>query len=305
METRETIIRTIEKLADFQMRKSTHIRFLENCATESVVPKGLKLQLQVQVGENTRLQKAVDDILRKTSMEITRLVSDEHYQQLQESKPKMTVLEDKLRKFTKDEGEFNRITHNIFTKTEAKKNKIVDKQVKKLGRLTDTRDCYIDHVSQGDKSKSEMSQASQTYAKQNTKDETKPSGSAGNSGKKKPKQRSKKPSKKPVTNPNPQKQQPVEKRTSNESKNEVAPSSTKMSYSKAVKTGQPRQPKQSEEQVQPQTGMQKQLSSVIEQLVGCLKALNGTGGSFASPAENNGENKRKFKKKYSGVKRQF
>ena len=305
METRETIIRTIEKLADFQMRKSTHIRFLENCVTESVVPKGLKLQLQVQVGENTRLQKAVDDILRKTLMEITRLVSDEHYQQLQESKPKMTVLEDKLRKFTKDEGEFNIITHNIFTKTEAKKNKIIDKQAKKLGRLTDTRDCYIDHVSQSDKSKSEMPQASQTNAKQKTKDDTKPRGSTGNSEKKKPKQGSKKNSKKPVITPNPQKQQPDEKRTSNESKNEVAPSSTKMSYSKAVTTGQPRQPKQGKEQVQHQTGMQKQLSSVIEQLVSCLKALNGTGGSSASPAEKNGENKRKFKKKYNGENRQF
>ena len=78
-----------------------------------------------------------------------------------------------------------------------------------------------------------------------------------------------------------------------------------MSYSKAVKTGQPRQPKQGEEQVQHQTGMQKQLSSVIEQLVSCLKALNGTGGSFASPAEKNGENKRKFKKKYNGEKDSF
>ena len=46
-------------------------------------------------------------------MEITRLVSDEHYQQLQESKPKMTVLEDKLRKVTKDEGEFNIITISL------------------------------------------------------------------------------------------------------------------------------------------------------------------------------------------------
>ena len=65
-------------------------------------------------------------------MEITRLVLDEHYQQLQESKPMMAVLEDKLRKYTKDEGEFNIITHNIFTKTEAKKNKIIDKQAKNL-----------------------------------------------------------------------------------------------------------------------------------------------------------------------------
>ena len=125
------------------MRKSSHICFLENCVTESVVPKGLKLQLQVQVGENMLLQNRVDEILRKTSMEITRVVSDEHYLQLQESKPKMTVLKDKLRKFTKDKGEFNTITHNIFTKTETKKNKIVVRQTKKLNRLTDTRDCYI------------------------------------------------------------------------------------------------------------------------------------------------------------------
>ena len=130
MESKETIIRKIENLADFQMRKSSHIHFLENCVTESVVPKGLNLQLQVHVAENMRLQKELDEILRKTSMEITRIVSDEHYLQLQESKPTMTVLEDKLRKFTKDGGESNTITHNIFTKTETKKNKIVDRQIK-------------------------------------------------------------------------------------------------------------------------------------------------------------------------------
>ena len=105
-----------------------------------------------------------------------------------------------------------------------------------------------------------------------------------------------KPSKKPITNPNPQKQQPIEKRTSIESKNEVAPSITKMSYSKAVKTGQQRQTKQSEVQVHPQPGMLKQLSSVIEQLVGCLKALNGTGGSSALPAKNNGKKQKTIQK---------
>ena len=132
METKEIFIRKIETLADIQMKKSQHIRFLENCVTESVVPKGLKLKLQLQDGENMRLQKKIDEILRKNSMEITRVVSDEHYLQLQESKPKMTVLADKLRKFTKDEGEFNIITHNIFTKTDTKKNKIVDRQNQKL-----------------------------------------------------------------------------------------------------------------------------------------------------------------------------
>ena len=302
METKETIIRKIEKLADFQMRKSSHIRFLENCVTESVIPKGLKLQLQVQVGENTRLQNRVDEILQKTSMEITRVVSDEHYLQLQESKQKMTVLEDKLRKFTKDEGEFNTITHNIFTKTETKKNKIVDRQTKKLNRLTDTRDCYI--VSQNDEIDSENAKPKQTNAILGAKDQTKPNSNAVKSAKKRPKQRSNQHTKKPVASPKSQKQQPVEM-LSNQSKNEVAPNSTKMSYSKAVKTGLPRQAKQSNKQVQPETGMQKHLSSVIQQLVGCLKALSGTEGSFASPAEKNGGNKRRFKKKYRGVKKQF
>ena len=130
METKETIIRKTENLADFQMRKSSHICFLENCVTESFVTKGLKLQLQVQVGENMLLQKRVGEILRKTLMEITRVESDEHYLQRLESKPKMILLEDKQRKFTKVKGEFNTITHRILTKFETRKNKIVNRQTK-------------------------------------------------------------------------------------------------------------------------------------------------------------------------------
>lgn len=202
------------------MRKSTHIRFLENCITESVVPKGLKLELRVQVGENTRLQNVVDRILRKTSMEITRIVSDEHYLQLQESKPKMTELENKVRKMTSNEGEFNIITHNIFTKTEAKKNKIVDKQTKKLSKLTETRDCYTDHVSQ---SEAETSRAKQSNNGLKMKDENKPKHTACTSDQKKQKQRrSKQAPNKAQTkllDIHPRKTQPVEmKITTNESK---------------------------------------------------------------------------------------
>ena len=50
---------------------------------------------------------------------------------------------------------------------------------------------------------------------------------------------------------------------------------------------------------------EKNLSSVIQQLEGCLKALSGTGDSSASHAESNGGNKRRFKKKYRGVKTVF
>ena len=65
----------------------------------------------------------------------------------------------------------------------------------------------------------------------------------------------------------------------------------------AAKTSRPEQ-----RQVQQQTRMGKHLSSVIQQLVGCLKVLSGTGGSSTSPAENNGGNKIRLKKKYRGVK---
>ena len=240
-------------------------------------------------------------------MEITRVVSDKHYRQLQESKPKMTELENKLRQFSKDEGEFNTITHNIFTKTESKKNKIVDKQNKKLNKLTDTRDCYIDHVSQGEKSgqKSKETSSKETSARQNTKNENKPSSNTGSSGNKKPKQRSKKTQDKPAMQLISKNQPSTGNGTSNEQKNEVAPRSTEKSYSAAVKTGQPKQTKKNPGQIPHQTGMQNQLSSVIEQLINCLKVLNGTGGSSALPAESSGGSKRKFEKKYSGVKRRY
>ena len=76
--------------------------------------------------------------------------------------------------------------HNIFTKTETKKNKIVDRQtIKNLNRLTDTRDCYI--VSQNDEIDSENAKPKQTNAIQYAKDQTKLNSNVGKSAKRKPK----------------------------------------------------------------------------------------------------------------------
>ena len=72
-----------------------------------------------------RLQKTVDDTLRKISMKTTRVVSDEHYLQLQESKPKMTVLEDELRMFIKDEDEFNAISTISLQKLKQGKTRLL------------------------------------------------------------------------------------------------------------------------------------------------------------------------------------
>ena len=49
--------------------------------------------------------------------------------------------------------------------------------------------------------------------------------------------------------------------------------------------------------------MHNQLSSVIERLVGCLRALNGTGGSSALPAENNEKKQKTIQKEIRRVKK--
>ena len=136
-------IQEVKRLADFQMRKSTHIRFLENCIAEPVVPKGLRMNLEVQVGANDRLQKAVNSVLEKTSLEICRLVKEEHMMQPQESKGKMAGLENKLRSDLSDEGKFNELMADIFTATENKKNKIIVRQNSKLEKLQCARDIII------------------------------------------------------------------------------------------------------------------------------------------------------------------
>ena len=113
MTEKEALTRKIGKLADFQMRKSTHQRFLENCIAENVVPNGLQLKLQVHVGNNDRLQAAVNRILSKTSMEIARLVA-EHSLPLIESKLKMAELDEELKMTVNNEGEVNTISEDFF-----------------------------------------------------------------------------------------------------------------------------------------------------------------------------------------------
>ena len=119
-------MRKIEKMADFQMRKATHIRFLENCLAENVIPKGLRLEKQMMVGGNSNLQGTVDKTLQKFSLDLVRLVCDDHSRQPYESKGKMLELEADLKKHLNDERKFNDMSSEIFTKTETNKNKIIE-----------------------------------------------------------------------------------------------------------------------------------------------------------------------------------
>ena len=130
----------IEKMAEFQMRKATHIRFLENCIEENVVPKGLMLEKKIMVGERSNLQEIVDRALLKFSMEIMRLVNEERHRQLHNSKGDMLQIEADLKRELNDEAKFNEISGEFFSKIEHKKNAIVEKQQKKLANLIDKRD---------------------------------------------------------------------------------------------------------------------------------------------------------------------
>lgn len=144
----EKAIQEVKKLADFQMRKSQHIQFLEGCIADSVVPKGLKLTLSLHIGDNNKAQEIVDRILHKTSLEICRIVRDEHQSQLFNSKGKMTDLERKLKTEVRDERKFNEIADQIFKQTEAKKNQIENRQNKKLQHLKSERDSDVVFIRQ-------------------------------------------------------------------------------------------------------------------------------------------------------------
>ena len=93
---------------------------LENCLAENVVPKGLKLEKQVVVGEGSNLQETVDKALQKFSLEIIRLVCEDH-SQLNEPRGKMLKLEDDLKKHLNDDRKFNNISSEIFQKKKKRK----------------------------------------------------------------------------------------------------------------------------------------------------------------------------------------
>jgi len=284
-----TIISKIEKMADFQMRKSTHIQFLENCIDENVVPYGLMLKLQVQVGENGRLQESVDRILYKTSMEIARLVRDEHYVQLQEFKGSMKHLELLLKEKIKDEGEINIINASIFEKTDNKKNQIIDKQNKKLKKLIDARNKKTEaHKNDLDLQKERSTkhspplkcakqkiQINKVHQTQNTKTST-----------------SKHVNKPETTDAKANLQ-------SDQQKNLNAQGRQEISYAEAVKMGK---------KVNQTNTLNQQppiLNQAINQLIKTLQALKGTDGLYVSPIDTNGANKRKLKKKWKEVRTQF
>ena len=68
-------VKDLMKMADMQMRHSMHTRFLDNCLSESLIPKGMQVNLIIHIGEESNeIQGVVNKMLEKTLLEITRVV---------------------------------------------------------------------------------------------------------------------------------------------------------------------------------------------------------------------------------------
>ena len=128
-------IRQLQLLVEKQMKSQLHVRFLENCKTENVIPKGLQLKLKVSVGrDTTELQKSVDDLLFKVSRDICDRVRDDHLRRSHE----YSCLVEKTRNEIKNaltDDELITVDSNIFEQTERTKTILVVKHNKKINYL--------------------------------------------------------------------------------------------------------------------------------------------------------------------------
>ena len=115
------------------MESSLHARFLQNCIESECVPEGMLLKKKIYVGKNfSDLQKSVDDLLKKVSLDICEKVSSAHQQKVRQME--MESLRDILK--TKSDDEYvSEFDQKVFEKTERKNNSNLEKQNKKLKRL--------------------------------------------------------------------------------------------------------------------------------------------------------------------------
>ena len=70
-------MKDLMKIAEIQTSYSMHTRFLENSMSESLIPKGMQVNLKIHIGEDSdEIQTVVNKMLKKTMLEITRVVRD-------------------------------------------------------------------------------------------------------------------------------------------------------------------------------------------------------------------------------------
>ena len=333
MASEDPYVSELQKLAEKQMKSTLHAKFLENCRSDGVIPKGLQLKLQVSVGKDSdseNLQKSVNVLLDRVSLEICDRVRDFHLRRSHELSRLLESKRDEL-KTRKSPNDLLIIDSSIKRQTDEKKEVLQAKHEKKLNSLrnqselipvteTDhlernpqqTRDTTAPWIEVRQKRTRNCKQNIKTGkymqpAKQPVKDraKTKPQTKSAkqpvtNRTKTKPPTRpAKQPEKGPSRNSPSAQAENLEDPT--DSKNVTAPS-TRISYLEAAKNGAMRQT--------PVTSLQEsleKLTRLVSDLITATKQKDGDAkdASYDAPTRGRGEQQRRDYGRYRKEKSQF
>jgi len=127
--------RKLAVMAEKHMRSGMHVRFLEECSAEGVVPKGLLLKLQVSVGDDTKnLQKSIDQLLHKVSLDICDRIKEEHLRKKINFEREIEALRKDIKSTSSDE-QLSKLDSDIHTQLAQKQSKIIVQHQKKLTHL--------------------------------------------------------------------------------------------------------------------------------------------------------------------------
>ena len=299
---KEQLQKRIETLAEKQMKSSLHARFLQNCIESECVPEGMLLKKKIYVGKNfSELQKSVDDLLKKVSLDICDKVCSAHQQKVREIGTEMESLRDVLKSKSDDEyiSEFDQ---KIFEKTEKKKNSILEKQNKKLQHLQAKDKNQPEDTLNTESERPSSKQTQKKRKRQNKKGKSKPKNKATyqenatkctETNNTRSNQTGVKITNKQTKNhPKPRSEQP----SSNQPKNSPTPG-TKKTYAEATKKG-----------------LEMNMHETLVNLLSTVKTLleknqpiipgGGTDDSSVNPTKTNGGRRRKENKRFGEGKKQ-
>ncbi|KAL3872889.1 hypothetical protein ACJMK2_036070 [Sinanodonta woodiana] len=127
---------TIEKLAEKQMKNGLHVRFLENCLEDDLVPSGLRLKLKIHIGNDEtskKFQESIDSLLKRVSLEICDRLKEVHQRRAIKLGNELKEHRDELKSIIK--GNTGIFDEELFKKTESKKEKLLTCQIAKLQKL--------------------------------------------------------------------------------------------------------------------------------------------------------------------------
>jgi hypothetical protein len=125
----------LKKMATKQMKGILHVKFLQNCRAEDVIPKGLLLKLKLTVGgTSNKLQEKVDSLLHRVSVEVCEMIKEDHMRRSNELTSEMEKLRADLEKDL-DNEQLDNLDKEISDSIEKSRTTIEKRHAKKLNFL--------------------------------------------------------------------------------------------------------------------------------------------------------------------------